>query len=48
MLALNLFINYGADWGWTSRLQSLIALAVTIIGLIVFVKVEKSKESCFG
>ncbi|TSI11770.1 MFS transporter [Lysinibacillus sp. BW-2-10] len=43
MIALNLFITYGADWGWTS-VPTLIALAVTIIGLIVFVKVEKSKE----
>lgn len=43
MLALNLFINYGADWGWTSA-NTLIALAVTIVGLIVFVKVEKGKD----
>lgn len=43
MLALNLFINYGADWGWTS-VNTLIALVVTIIGLIVFVKVEKGKD----
>ncbi len=43
MLALNIFINYGADFGWTSA-RSLGLLAVVIIGLIVFVKVEKSKE----
>ncbi|MFJ8237812.1 MFS transporter [Ureibacillus sp. NPDC094379] len=43
MLALNLFINYGADWGWTS-VSTLIALAVAVIGLIVFIKVEKSKK----
>ncbi|SOC43535.1 MFS transporter [Ureibacillus acetophenoni] len=43
MIALNLFITYGAGWGWTS-VNSLIALAVAVIGLIVFVKVEKSKE----
>jgi len=43
MLALNLFINYGADWGWTS-FSTLIALAVAVIGLIIFVKVEKGKE----
>lgn len=43
MLALNLFINYGADWGWTSA-NTLIALAVTLVGLIVFVKVEKGKD----
>ena len=43
MLALNIFINYGSDFGWTSA-RSLGLLAVVIIGLIVFVKVEKSKE----
>ena len=43
MLALNIFINYGADFGWTSA-RSLGLLAVIIIGLIVFIKVEKSKE----
>ncbi|KAA9031197.1 MFS transporter [Niallia endozanthoxylica] len=43
MLALNIFINFGADLGWTSLIT--IALAVvTIIGAIVFFKVEKSKE----
>lgn len=43
MLALNLFITYGAAWGWTS-VNTLIALAVAVIGLIVFVKVEQGKE----
>ena len=43
MIALNLFITYGADWGWTN-IKSLVALAITIIGLIVFVKVEKGRE----
>ena len=43
MLALNIFINYGCDFGWTST-RSLGLLAVVIIGLIVFIKVEKSKE----
>ena len=43
MLALNLFINYGADWGWTNA-NTLISLAVAVIGLIIFVKVEKGKE----
>ena len=43
MLALNIFINYGSDFGWTSA-RSLGLLAVVIIGLIVFIKVEKSKE----
>ncbi|PLS04839.1 MFS transporter [Neobacillus cucumis] len=41
MLGLNLFITRGADWGWTSAL-TLICLAVAIIGIIVFVKVEKN------
>src|SRR3954470_13451683 len=43
MLALNVFINYGADLGWTSPL-TIGLLVVTIIGLIVFIKVEKSKD----
>ncbi|GHH98710.1 MFS transporter [Neobacillus kokaensis] len=41
MLALNLFITRGADWGWTSAL-TLVCLAASIIGVIVFVKVEKN------
>jgi DHA2 family multidrug resistance protein-like MFS transporter len=41
MLALNLFITRGKDWGWTSAL-TLICLVVAIIGIIVFVKVEKN------
>ena len=43
MIALNLFITYGASWGWTNS-KSLVALAVAVIGLIVFVKFEKGKE----
>ena len=43
MLALNIFINYGADLGWTSLITIVLAV-VTIIGAIVFFKVEKSKE----
>ncbi len=43
MIALNVFITYGSDLGWTS-LISLSLIAVTIIGIIVFIKVEKSKE----
>ena len=43
MIALNLFITYGADWGWTN-IKSLAALAITIIGLITFVKFEKGRE----
>jgi MFS transporter, DHA2 family, multidrug resistance protein len=41
MLALNLFITRGADWGWTSAV-TFICLAVAIIGIILFVKVEKN------
>lgn len=43
MIALNLFITYGADWGWTS-ISTLAALAIAIIGLIVFIKVENNKD----
>ena len=35
MLALNVFITYGSDFGWTSLLTIGLA-AVTIIGAIVF------------
>ncbi|MEH7418407.1 MFS transporter [Neobacillus drentensis] len=41
MLALNLFITRGDDWGWTSAL-TLICLAAAVIGIIVFVKVERN------
>lgn len=43
MIALNVFITYGANLGWTSPI-SLVLIAVTIIGLLVFIKVEKSKD----
>lgn len=43
MLALNVFITYGSDLGWTS-LSTLLLAAVTIAGVIVFVKVEKGKD----
>ncbi|USK71287.1 MFS transporter [Peribacillus asahii] len=43
MLALNVFITFGADLGWTSLLTIGLAI-VTIIGAIVFFKVEKSKD----
>jgi DHA2 family multidrug resistance protein-like MFS transporter len=42
MLALNLVITRGKDFGWTSALTIILAL-ITIIGFIVFVKVEKKK-----
>jgi DHA2 family multidrug resistance protein-like MFS transporter len=41
LLALNLFITRGKDWGWTSAV-TLICLVVAIIGIIVFIKVEKN------
>ena len=43
MVALNIFITYGADFGWTSA-KSLILAAVAVIGLITFIKVEMSKD----
>ena len=43
MIALNVFINFGSDLGWTSPL-TIGLIVVTIIGLIVFIKVEKSKD----
>ena len=43
MLALNLFITRGADWGWTSAI-TLVCAAVAIIGIIVFVKVERNNS----
>jgi MFS transporter, DHA2 family, multidrug resistance protein len=41
MLALNLFITRGSDWGWTSAF-TLICLAVAVIGTFVFFKVERN------
>ena len=43
MVALNILITYGATFGWLSPL-SLTLMAVTVIGIIVFIKVETSKE----
>ncbi|MEH6947105.1 MFS transporter [Bacillus sp. JJ634] len=43
MLALNVLITFGADLGWTSLLTIGLVI-VTIIGAIVFFKVEKSKD----
>lgn len=43
MVALNIVITYGADLGWLSPI-SLILYAVTIIGLIVFIRVEMKKD----
>ena len=43
MLALNIFITQGAEIGWTNWI-TIVLLAVTIIGAIVFIKVENGKE----
>lgn len=43
MVALNILITYGADFGWLSA-RSLILAAVTIVGLIVFMIVEMRKD----
>lgn len=43
MLALNVYINFGATLGWTSPI-SIVLIVVTIIGLIVFIKVESGKK----
>ncbi|MBU8917212.1 MFS transporter [Bacillus sp. FJAT-29953] len=42
MLALNVFIAFGADLGWTSP-TTIILAAVAIVGAIVFFKVERNK-----
>ncbi|MFZ7943269.1 MFS transporter [Neobacillus sp. 19] len=46
MLALNLVITRGGDFGWTSPL-TLILIGVTIIGAIVFFNIEKRKAASF-
>lgn len=46
MLALNIFITRGEDFGWTS-LTSLSLIAVTIIGAIIFFKIEVNKKNQF-
>lgn len=43
MVALNVFITFGADLGWTSPISITLA-AVTVIGAITFFKVEKKKN----
>ncbi|MDP4087380.1 MAG: MFS transporter [Bacillota bacterium] len=42
MIALNVFITFGADLGWTSPITIILAV-VTIVGAIVFFNVEKGK-----
>lgn len=43
MVALNIFITYGADLGCTSPISIILAI-VTIIGAILFFKIETKKE----
>lgn len=43
MLAINLVITKGGEFGWTST-NTLVLLAVAIIGLIIFVIVENRKK----
>lgn len=44
MLALNVFITQGADFGWTNPLT--IGLAViTVVGIIVFIKYEAQRDN---
>lgn len=43
MVALNVFITFGSDLGWTSVITIILA-AVAIVGAIVFYKIEKNKE----
>lgn len=44
MLALNLVITRGKDFGWTSPLTLGLA-ALTLVGLMVFIKVERNKKN---
>lgn len=44
MVALNLVITRGSDFGWTSLL-TLGLIAITIIGIIVFIRIELGKPS---
>ncbi|MBU8879937.1 MFS transporter [Bacillus sp. FJAT-29790] len=46
MLALNLVITRGGNFGWTSAL-TLGLIAVTIIGAVFFIKIEKGKSHGF-
>lgn len=44
MLALNIFITQGAEIGWTNWI-TIVLIAVTIIGAIIFVKVENGRSN---
>lgn len=43
MLALNVFITFGSDLGWTNLITIILAV-VAVIGAIIFVKIEKGKD----
>ncbi|MCM3633419.1 MFS transporter [Paenibacillus camelliae] len=43
MIALNVVITFGSDLGWTSPITIILAI-VTIVGAIVFFRVEKGKK----
>lgn len=44
MVALNIFITQGAEIGWTNWI-TLVLLAVTIVGAIIFIKIEIGKSN---
>ena len=44
MLALNIFITQGAEFGWTNWI-TIVLLAVAVIGAIIFIKVENGKSN---
>lgn len=44
MVALNIFITQGAEIGWTNWI-TLVLLAVTIVGAIIFIKIEIGKTN---
>ena len=44
MLALNIFITQGAEIGWTNWI-TIVLIAVTIIGAIIFIKVENGRSN---
>jgi DHA2 family multidrug resistance protein-like MFS transporter len=43
MVALNIFITFGADLGWTSLISIILAI-ITVLGAFIFFKVERKKN----
>lgn len=43
MVALNILITFGSDFGWIS-FTSLILMAITVLGLVVFILIERRKK----